>query len=486
MTYYINKTNGDLLLSISEGTKNTSSTSITLIGKNAVDFGEAQNENFVKLLEHFANETAPLHPLKGQLWFDITTSKIKLYDGTIWRPISGTTVDSAAPTTPLVGDAWWDTDEDQLKVYSGNSTWDVVGPAYGKTQGKAGAIVETIYTSTGQARPCVMLYSAGNRVAIINDNDEFTPNVALTGFSSVSTGITLSSNANVKVHGTVTNSDSLGNIAAANYVRSDVTSTVESGITVNGTVTVGAAESFTIAGDISSTVQITNQTTNANTHIRSNVSGVITTALTVNGSTGLITVAADPTNNLGVATKQYVDVANATQTTAMNSGFSGVNVRLASIDSLLASTIDTVNSHTTNKADLNSPALTGTPTAPTATTGDASTKLATTQFVATSVLDGLSTITIPVNTVAGRQGDVTLSVLDVEGAAPSLNPDLTGAPTATTPSVAENSTRIATTAYVKQAIAAATNSLWQGSSKRVETRAPNSSEGEDGDIWFQI
>jgi len=209
MTYYINKTNGDLLVSISDGTKNTSSTSITLIGKNAVDFGESQNENFVRLLEHFANETAPLHPLKGQLWYDLVIKKIKLYDGTLWRPISGTTVDSIPPTNPLYGDAWWDTNEDQLKVYNGVSNWEIVGPAYGTTQGKSGAIVETIYTNANEPRHCVSLYSAGNRVAMVSEYDEFTPNVAIAGFSVVSNGITLSSNTDVKLHGTVTNYERL-------------------------------------------------------------------------------------------------------------------------------------------------------------------------------------------------------------------------------------------------------------------------------------
>ncbi|CAM6054932.1 unnamed protein product, partial [Sphagnum tenellum] len=56
---------------------------------------------------------------------------------------------------------------------------------------------------------------------------------------------------------------------------------------------------------------------------------------------------------------------------------------------------------------------------------------------------------IPVTSVAGRIGNVILSVSDVSGAAPLLSPALTGNPTAVTVSLSDNSNSIATTAYVK-------------------------------------
>lgn len=62
-----------------------------------------------------------------------------------------------------------------------------------------------------------------------------------------------------------------------------------------------------------------------------------------------------------------------------------------------------------------------------------------------------------VNTVAGRQGDVTLAVADVSGAAPLASPTFTGDPKAPTPATTDNDTSIATTAFVKAAIAALVN-----------------------------
>jgi hypothetical protein len=59
-----------------------------------------------------------------------------------------------------------------------------------------------------------------------------------------------------------------------------------------------------------------------------------------------------------------------------------------------------------------------------------------------------------VTSVAGRVGAVTLAVSDVSGAAPIASPTFTGVATSTTPPSSDNSTRIATTAYVQSVIAA--------------------------------
>ncbi len=71
MAYDINKRNGDLLVSVADGTLD-STTSIKLIGKNYVGYGEQIAEDFVHMLEHFANLTEPTNSIIGQLWFDTT------------------------------------------------------------------------------------------------------------------------------------------------------------------------------------------------------------------------------------------------------------------------------------------------------------------------------------------------------------------------------------------------------------------------------
>ncbi len=65
-------------------------------------------------------------------------------------------------------------------------------------------------------------------------------------------------------------------------------------------------------------------------------------------------------------------------------------------------------------------------------------------------IDGLAS---EVLSVAGRTGAVTLAVADVSGAAPLVSPGLTGLPTAPTATAGDNSTLIATTAFVAAALA---------------------------------
>ena len=90
MPYTLNKTDGSVLLTLADGTKNDTITSLTFIGKNFNNYGESFNENFLKLLEHFASTTPPSTPTLGQLWYDKTNSVLKVYKGPIetWKIIS--------------------------------------------------------------------------------------------------------------------------------------------------------------------------------------------------------------------------------------------------------------------------------------------------------------------------------------------------------------------------------------------------------------
>lgn len=88
MVYNVTKYDGDPLATVQDSTLDTTSTSITLIGKNAVNFGLALNENFVALLQNFANSSPPPKPQQGQIWFDTISNSIKIFDGITWTIIS--------------------------------------------------------------------------------------------------------------------------------------------------------------------------------------------------------------------------------------------------------------------------------------------------------------------------------------------------------------------------------------------------------------
>jgi hypothetical protein len=85
---------------------------------------------------------------------------------------------------------------------------------------------------------------------------------------------------------------------------------------------------------------------------------------------------------------------------------------------------------TAGLAPINSPALTGTPTAPTAPTASNSTQIGTTAFVKAALAAALATY------------------------APLASPTLSGVPTAPTPATSDDSAKLATTAFVKAVVAA--------------------------------
>ena len=109
---------------------------------------------------------------------------------------------------------------------------------------------------------------------------------------------------------------------------------------------------------------------------------------------------------------------------------------MASVESYTKDGIDALIS---SRAGLASPAFTGTPTAPTPTLGDDSTKIATTAFVQDTVA-----------TVTGTDLSAVNAAIALK--APIASPTFTGNPTAPTPTAGNNDTSIATTAFVQTAV----------------------------------
>ena len=189
MAYVINNTRGTALTTITDGTVDNT-TSLQLFGKSYSGFGEGLNENLVKLLENSANSVAPSAPLEGELWFDTSTSQIKVYDGSSFKPTGGAKVQTTQPTSPSAGDLWQDSTNNQLYFYTG-SAWLLVGPQYTTGQTLSGWKIETV-TASGVSKVISSMYVGNIRVAILS-KETFTPDSAITGFASVSAGLTLNS-----------------------------------------------------------------------------------------------------------------------------------------------------------------------------------------------------------------------------------------------------------------------------------------------------
>jgi hypothetical protein len=205
MAYTINKTNGGALVILNDGVVDQQATSLTLFGKNVSGFGDAQNENFVHLLENFANSAEPNAPIVGQIWYDTNTNLLRpmFYDGANWRPVavsiySNTSTDLLlnAGGIPVgatqAGDYWFNSSAKQLYVLTdsvGNKT--LVGPeavpGFNTTKLSSTRMIDSI----GRVRAVIQLVLDGEVLGVIS-TATFTSTAtnAVSGFPTVYRGLT--------------------------------------------------------------------------------------------------------------------------------------------------------------------------------------------------------------------------------------------------------------------------------------------------------
>lgn len=292
MAYTINLTDGSIFATIADGTINTSS-SMTLVGKNYAGYGEFLDENFIHLLESGANTVAPGAPLTGQLWWDKTTATMKVYNGTTFKVISASTASSTAPTSNVAGDLWFDTVNQQLKAYNG-SAFILIGPASTAGQGTSGAVVETVTDNVSIDHVVVKLYVEDTVVGIVSKDATFTPQVAITGFSTVGPGIQLSTTVSSALfRGSATNAQTLDGLDSTDFLSavSNDTTSGTLGILNDTGLTVGADQDAKISvTTATSEVVLQNQTQDANLTLKVNDGGVVTTVLAVNGATSAVSI----------------------------------------------------------------------------------------------------------------------------------------------------------------------------------------------------
>lgn len=285
MSYIINKTDGSILSTVADGQVDQLSSDVTLIGKNYSGFGEVLNENFVKILENFSNTTAPSHPIKGQIWFDSSESKLKVYNGTAFVPVSSATIANTQPTTLGLGDLWYDNVNKQLFFYDGTSTI-LLGPSYSASQGRSGLIVSNILDSLNQNRVITSLYDNGVLLGIFS-KDAFTPKTTITGFTgNIIPGFNAGTIPGFKFNVTATNADALGNQPAASYLRRD-TANIMNGqlsITSNDGIAIGDAGQAQISVD-SGNITILNDSENNNIFVKLKRGAATDTAIDINAVT---------------------------------------------------------------------------------------------------------------------------------------------------------------------------------------------------------
>ena len=473
MAYTINKTDGTVVATITDGTVDNT-TSLTLFGKSYSGFGELLNENLVKLLENAASTSAPTAPLKGELWFDTSTNQIKVYDGSDFKPTGGAKSQSSAPTSPSAGDLWLDSDDDQLYAYTG-SAFQLVGPVYTSGQTLSGWKIETL-ASAGGNKVVSSMYAGNTRVAILS-KETFTPSVSQSGFAEIKAGITLNSTlsavfegsntqaAAVDVSSTTNTSGTV--IAGGNFLRADAADTTTGALTVDtdSGVIIGDSQELTITVS-SNDVTVAQTSQDKDLKFTVNDGGVTKTPLQLTGADGGVDITGDVTVTGNLTVSGEFDKSGSV-INLVDDAFIKLNSGHSEADSgIIVETSDTDDARLFYDVSENF------------WTAGQGASYSQVIRLADAVEDGNANKGKVLKTTAA--GLVTVTNMNLA----AVGSDITS-------STSTSSTAVPTTGQVATSL-----KLWGGSTisddssnsiagnRYVETSAPTSGQGSNGDLWF--
>ena len=295
MSYTINKTDGTKLVVLKDGTVDISTTDLALFGKSYAGFGERLNENFVKILENFANTTAPAKKIKGQLWYDTLTNQIKVWNGNKFKPVGSSINSSSAPVNSNLGDTWFDTNNLQLYVNNGTD-WTLIGPTTVAGSGNTAVVSDSIRDNVGVFKS-VLKFVTNDLIVAMVSAEEFIPLTAITGFATVFKGITLSTSVSQnRFRGVATSAQNLlladltTVVPADNFVRADTNDSMTGTLTIfnDGGLSLGSGADLTINVSGGEDVVFQNNTLNGDILFKVNDGGVTKTVLTIDGGEGVI------------------------------------------------------------------------------------------------------------------------------------------------------------------------------------------------------
>ena len=310
MSYTINLTNGNILTTIPDGTINNTSCSQVLVGKNYAGYGQFLDDNFVHLLENSANSTPPSVVLTGQLWYNTTSNVLSVYNGVVFKPLAVLSNATTAPTgNNSIGDLWYDSANQQLNVWTGSS-WLLIGPIYTASTGVTGAIPTTVTDNATNQHVIIELYAGGTIVGIVSkDTGPWTPSPPIAGFGTIYPGLQLSTtaaNGTALFSGTATTAQTLQGLTASQVMRTDANTATSGTLKVNtaGNAISGATSAFTVGNNSDFGINIsgsnailTNYDNNGSIIFKNNVSGALTTSLTLTGPTGAVSAAGNIAGN---------------------------------------------------------------------------------------------------------------------------------------------------------------------------------------------
>jgi hypothetical protein len=322
MPYTLNKTNGIILTVVQDGKIDVTSSDLTFVGKNYTGYGQVFNENFVKLLENFANPLPPTKPLIGEVWYDSSNKILKVNNGTSFKSLGFLDNGASRPTVGLnLGDLWWDKAVGALWAWNGND-WTKIGPAI--TSSVTGAVVPATITGADTLSHLVLESQINNVPISITADAAFGINSTDSLYSNYNTiyrGINLAGTNAAGISASLNNSGSpTGTL---------LWGTAMSALGMVSTSPTTGLSTFVSAGDYLQRAELSNfsgsLTVNSNDGMLLGIGGVMKLHVT-NSTEGNISIVNGNKFNINVLNNgnQYFNIISATTGTG-NTGFVNPN-----------------------------------------------------------------------------------------------------------------------------------------------------------------
>ena len=319
MSYIINNSRGNIVAVVDDGTVNTTATDLALIGRSVVNYGEYQNENYVYLLENFANGSAPLQPILGQLWYNSATDTINAYStANTWTALASQTYVDAQKISPS---------------FTGTPTAPTASVLTNTTQ-----LATTAFVQNNKISPAF----TGTPTAPTASNGTSTTQIATTAYVQNQ----LSSSSGITTVGTITGGNlvtgglvsAVGNITGGNLLSSGL-------ISVTGNITGG---NINTAGAVSATGNVVGANFIGN--VIPPAGGAVSTTGNVTGGNILTSGLISATGNITSAGTVIADtvIANNVITTGSTSAFRLPNLNQTQINALTPQNGDLVYNTTDN------------------------------------------------------------------------------------------------------------------------------------------
>jgi len=330
-------------ITVEDNTLNAETT-LSLPGRFTTAYGQAISENFLHLLENFANSNAPLRPVEGQLWYDTSTGvdQLKIYDGAIWQSAAGLKKASSEPAVvnSSAGDLWVNTGSQQLYLFTG-STWVLVGPEF--TDGLLTGTKSESVVGTDNLTYTILSVKMQDKPAFIISDRAFVPKSAIAGFTTgIQAGMNISDTAlfgteALKYFGTAEKADALvvgsTTVPAANFVRTDQTSTSNFDLKIknNNGIVIGTGGQLSMGVDgEQAVIQHNTSGSNIDFRLRSGTSTPTVMRIDSSGKVGINNSAPeqdlDVSGNvkvspkLGVAASGYVSITSTINSSSISTG----------------------------------------------------------------------------------------------------------------------------------------------------------------------